>query len=164
MKITDGLFREVCKQVAKDYPEIEHNDMIVDNCCMQLVSNPWQFDVMVLTNLYGTIVSNILCGLIGGAGLLSGANYGPRYAIFEPGTRNTGTKLAGKNAANPCAMLSASADLLDHLGLSQHASLVRRGVHAAVNRDRVLTADVGGTATTDDVVKAVVDHIKAEVD
>merc|ERR1712012_154665 len=93
MKLTDGLFLKVATDVAKDYPHIEFNNMIVDNCCMQLVSNPWQFDVMVLTNLYGTIVSNLLCGLIGGPGVISRVNVGPRYAIFEPATRNTGSSL-----------------------------------------------------------------------
>ena len=78
MKKTGGLFLEVSKRVAKDYPDIEHNDMIMDNTCMQLVSNPWQFDIMILTNLYGTIVSNLICGLIGGPGILSGGNYGPK--------------------------------------------------------------------------------------
>jgi isocitrate dehydrogenase (NAD+) len=91
---------------------------------MQLVSNPWQFDVMVLTNLYGTIVSNLICGLIGGPGLTAGANYGPRYALFEPGTRNTGTKLAGQNNANPIAMLTASVELLKHLHLNRHAEVI----------------------------------------
>lgn len=75
-KLSDGLFLETSKRIAKEYPEIEHNDMIIDNCCMQLVSRPDQFDVMIMTNLYGTIVSNVVCGLVGGAGLLSGKNYG----------------------------------------------------------------------------------------
>lgn len=75
-KLSDGLFLETSRNVAKDYPEIQHNDMIIDNCCMQLVSNPHQFDVMNMANLYGSIVSNVICGLIGGAGLLSGKNYG----------------------------------------------------------------------------------------
>merc|ERR1712142_1279527 len=117
MKLTDGLFLATGQKVAKDYPDIECNHMIVDNCCMQLVSNPWQFDVMVLANLYGTIVSNLVCGLIGGPGVISGSNIGPRYAIFEPATRNTGSYLVGKNRANPCAMLNAGAALLNHLFL-----------------------------------------------
>lgn len=83
MKISDGLFLEVSREVAKEYPELEHNDMIIDNCCMQLVSNPGQFDVMNMTNLYGTIVSNVICGIAGGAGLLSGKNYGDSVSINE---------------------------------------------------------------------------------
>lgn len=127
---------------------------------MQLVSNPWQFDVMILTNLYGTIVSNLICGLIGGPGILSGANYGPRYAVFEPGTRNTGTKLAGTNTANPCAMLNASVDLLEHLHLDEHAQLIRSAINKTINEDKVQTVDLGGQATSMDVVQNIITHIK----
>ena len=127
---------------------------------MQLVSNPWQFDVMVLTNLYGTIVSNLICGLIGGPGVLSGGNYGPRYAVFEPGTRNTGTKLAGTNSANPCAMLNASADLLEHLQLDKHASLIRGGINKTLNEDRLFTSDLGGQATSIEVVQNILNYIR----
>jgi len=160
MKVTDGLFLEVSTRVAKDYPDIEHQQMIIDNCCMQLVSNPWQFDVMVLTNLYGTIVSNLVCGLIGGPGVISGSNIGPRYAIFEPATRNTGSKLIGKNRANPCAMLNAGADLLNHLGLKYHSDLIKTAVDNTVNVDLVHTEDLGGSATSMDVVQNVINHVK----
>merc|ERR1719400_2403613 len=161
MKVTDGLFLATGKNVAKDYPDIEHQQMIIDNCCMQLVSNSWQFDVMVLTNLYGTIVSNLVCGLIGGPGVISGANVGPRYAIFEPATRNTGTSLAGRNSANPCAMLNAGGDLLSHLGYTAQAELVRNAVWDTVNVAKIHTADLGGDATSQDVVHNVINHIKA---
>jgi len=160
MKVTDGLFLEVSKRVAKDYPDIEHQQMIIDNCCMQLVSNPWQFDVMVLTNLYGTIVSNLVCGLIGGPGVISGSNIGPRYAIFEPATRNAGVSLIGQNRANPCAMLNASADLLNHLGLKYHSDLIKAAVYETVNVDKVHTSDLGGSATSMDVVQNVINHVK----
>jgi len=160
MKVTDGLFLEVSKRVAKDYPDIEHQQMIIDNCCMQLVSNPWQFDVMVLTNLYGTIVSNLVCGLIGGPGVISGSNIGPRYAIFEPATRNTGSKLIGKNRANPCAMLNAGADLLNHLGLKYHSDIIKSAVDNTVNVDKIHTDDLGGSATSMDVVQNVINHVK----
>ncbi len=161
MKVTDGMFMQVAKRVSADYPELEHNNMIIDNCCMQLVSNPWQFDVMILTNLYGTIVTNLICGLIGGPGVISGANIGPRYAVFEPGTRNTGSSLVGMNKANPCAMLNASADLLDHLKLDYHAQLIRSAVDKTVNLDKIHTEDLGGQATSIDVVQNVLNHIKA---
>jgi len=160
MKVTDGLFLEVSKKVAKDFPDIEHQNMIIDNCCMQLVSNPWQFDVMVLTNLYGTIVSNLVCGLIGGPGVISGTNLGPRYAVFEPATRNTGSHLTGKNKANPCAMLNASADLLQHLGLQHQADLIKTAVYQTINVDKIHTADLGGEATSADVVQNVINYIK----
>lgn len=108
MKLSDGCFLETSRRIAKDYPDIQHNDMIIDNTCMQLVSNPHQFDVLLTTNLYGSITSNVICGLIGGAGLLSMRNYGEYYAVFETGTRSTGTAIAGKNIASPFAMLNAS--------------------------------------------------------
>ncbi|XP_045481396.1 isocitrate dehydrogenase [NAD] subunit gamma, mitochondrial-like isoform X2 [Harmonia axyridis] len=159
MKISDGLFLDTAKRVALEYPEIEHNDMIIDNCCMQLVSSPQQFDVMMMTNLYGSVVSNVACGLIGGAGLLSGRNYGDHYAIFEPGTRNTGTAIAGKNIANPIAMLSASVDMLEHLGHQLHADLIRGAMSKTISEDRIHTPDLGGTAKSTDVVQRIIDHI-----
>ncbi|CAG9759329.1 unnamed protein product [Ceutorhynchus assimilis] len=159
MKLSDGLFLETSKKIAKLYPEVEHNDMIIDNCCMQLVSKPHQFDVMIMTNLYGSIVSNVVCGLIGGAGILSGRNYGDHYAVFEPGTRNTGTAIAGKNVANPLAMLNASVDMLNHLGHKRHADLIQRAIYKTVSEDQILTPDLGGSAKSTDVVQRVIDHI-----
>lgn len=159
MKLSDGLFLETSKKIAKEYPEIEHNDMIIDNCCMQLVSKPHQFDVMIMTNLYGSIVSNVVCGLIGGAGILSGRNYGDHYALFEPGTRNTGTAIAGKNIANPLAMLNASVDMLNHLGHRQHANLIMNAMRKTVAEDHLLTPDLGGSAKSTDVVQKIIDHI-----
>ena len=159
MKLSDGLFLETSQNVAKDYPEIEHNNMIIDNCCMQLVSNPHQFDVMIMTNLYGTIVSNVVCGLVGGAGLLSGKNYGDHYAIFEPGTRNTGTAIAGKNIANPIAMISASIDMLDHLGHKQHSEVISEAVRKTICEDKIHTPDLGGTASSTEVVQKIIDYI-----
>jgi len=159
MKLSDGLFLETSKRIAKEYPDIEHNEMIIDNCCMQLVSKPHQFDVMIMTNLYGSIVSNVCCGLIGGAGIVSGKNYGDHYAIFEPGTRNTGTAIAGKNIANPLAMLNASVDMLNHLGHKQHADLIMNAMIKTVAEDQLLTPDLGGSAKSTDVVQRIIDHI-----
>ncbi|KAK7789198.1 hypothetical protein R5R35_014109 [Gryllus longicercus] len=160
MKLSDGLFLETSRKVAKEYPEIEHNDMIIDNCCMQLVSKPHQFDVMVMTNLYGTIVSNVVCGLVGGAGLLSGKNYGDHYAVFEPGTRNTGTSIAGKNIANPIAMLNAAVDMLEHLGHKYHAEIIYDAIEKTINEDRIHTPDLGGQATSIDVVQNIIKHLQ----
>ncbi|KZS16963.1 Isocitrate dehydrogenase [NAD] subunit, mitochondrial [Daphnia magna] len=162
MKVSDGLFLETCTEVAKEYPNIEHNNMIIDNCCMQMVAKPQQFDVMIMTNLYGNIVSNLACGLIGGPGLLSGRNMGPQYAVFEPGTRNTGQSIAGKNIANPIAMLNASVDLLDHLGLDYHAQMVGSAVNKTVNDDRIWTPDLHGQATSIDVVQNVIRNIQEQ--
>lgn len=162
MKVTDGLFLEIAKRVSRDYPKIEFQHMIVDNTCMQLVSNPWQFDVMLLTNLYGTIVTNLICGLIGGPGIISGGNFGDNYAVFEPGTRNTGTKLVGTNTANPCAMINASADMLEHLNLDYHSNLIKNAVNQTVNEDLIHTADLGGTASSTDVVNNIIEIIRKE--
>ncbi|XP_026478059.1 isocitrate dehydrogenase [NAD] subunit gamma, mitochondrial-like isoform X1 [Ctenocephalides felis] len=163
MKLSDGLFLEISRDVSKNYPNIEHNDMIIDNCCMQLVSKPHQFDVMNMMNLYGTIVSNVICGLVGGAGLLSGKNYGDHYAIFEPGTRNTGTAIAGKNLANPIAMLNASVDMLFHLGHNRHAHAIKTAIDKTINEDQVHTPDIGGHANSMDVVQAIKNNLKTSV-
>uniref|UniRef100_A0A8C5BY33 Isocitrate dehydrogenase [NAD] subunit, mitochondrial n=1 Tax=Gadus morhua TaxID=8049 RepID=A0A8C5BY33_GADMO len=115
MKLGDGLFLQCCREVASGYPDLQFDAMIVDNTTMQLVSNPEQFDVMVMPNLYGNVVSNVCAGLVGGPGLVPGANYGKDYAVFETATRNTGKSIAGRNIANPTAMLLASCMMLDHL-------------------------------------------------
>merc|ERR1712226_36911 len=163
MKLTDGLFLATGQRVAKDYPDIESNSMIVDNTCMQLVSNPWQFDVMVTTNLQGTIISNLVNGLIGGPGLSSGKNFGPDYAIFEPGTRNTGSGLVGANVANPCAMLRASVDLLRFLDMPEQASVVDKAITKTLSMDKIHTKDLGGTATSSEVMDNVIEHIKKQL-
>lgn len=160
MKLSDGLFLETCKQMALQYPDIKFEHMIIDNCCMQLVSNPHQFDVMVMPNLYGTIISNVICGLVGGAGLISGRNYGNNYAVFEPGTRNTGSTIAGTNVANPVAMLSASADMLEHLGHQAHCNMIRTAISKTIDEDMVHTKDLNGTAKSTDVVLNIIKHVK----
>lgn len=105
-----------------------------------LFRRPEQFDVMVMTNLYGSIVTNVVCGLVGGAGILSGRNYGDHHAVFEPGTRNTGTAIAGKNKANPIAMLNASVDLLNHLGHKHHANAISDAIYKTIVDDNIKTA------------------------
>ncbi|XP_065312246.1 isocitrate dehydrogenase [NAD] subunit gamma, mitochondrial-like [Dermacentor albipictus] len=160
MKLSDGLFLETCRQVARDYPDIEMNDMIVDNCSMQLVSNPSQFDVVLVPNLYGNIVVNLTCGLVGGAGVTSGRNYGDEFAVFETATRNTGTPLVGKNLANPVATLYAAVDMLKHLGLMEHAYVIRDAILKTINEHKVHTRDIGGSATTIDVVDSIVEEVR----
>lgn len=127
---------------------------------MQLVSNPWQFDVLVLTNLYGTIVSNLVCGLIGGPGLTAGRNIGPKYAIFEPGTRNVGKELAGKNMANPVAMMRAAEELLHFLKLDNHSKILGQSIDKTLLSDKVFTKDLGGESSTNDVIQAIVKNIQ----
>ncbi|KAH9425911.1 isocitrate dehydrogenase (NAD(+)) 3 non-catalytic subunit gamma [Dermatophagoides pteronyssinus] len=162
MKMADGLFLKVCTEIAKEYPDIEFNNMIIDNCSMQLVSNPNQFDVLLLPNLYGNILTNIACGLVGGPGITSGRNYGPTHAVFETGTRNTGKKVAGKNVANPIAMLNASVDLLDYLQLESCADIVRDAIYKAINIEKLHTLDMGGNAKTSDVVNFIIDEVNSQ--
>lgn len=163
MKITDGLFLSVGERVAKDYPDIKFNNMIIDNCCMQLVSNPWQFDVVILTNLYGNIVSNLVAGLIGGPGLIGGSNYGPQYAVFETGTRNAAQTLVGTKKANPIATLTASVEMLRHLGLDYHANVIKYAIDRTINFDKIHTPDLGGQYTADQVVENIIKYINQEI-
>uniref|UniRef100_H2UNL9 Isocitrate dehydrogenase [NAD] subunit, mitochondrial n=1 Tax=Takifugu rubripes TaxID=31033 RepID=H2UNL9_TAKRU len=154
MKLGDGLFLQCCREVASGYPDITFDSMIVDNTTMQLVSRPEQFDVMVMPNLYGNVVSNVCAGLVGGPGLVPGANYGRDYAVFETATRNTGKSIAERNIANPTAMLLASCMMLDHLKLNDYASLIRNAVLTTMNENRLHTPDIGGQGTTSEVVQS----------
>ncbi|TPP58311.1 Isocitrate dehydrogenase subunit gamma mitochondrial [Fasciola gigantica] len=159
MKLSDGLFLDTCSNVAKQYPNIEFDAMIIDNTCMQLVSKPQQFDVIVLPNLYGNIVGNIAAGLVGGAGLSSGVNLGLNNALFEMGTRNSGRSLTGKDIANPCAMLLTSADLLEYLGHSAESQVLREAIIYVLGVQRIRTRDLGGDSPTHAVVQAVTKRI-----
>ncbi|RTG84748.1 isocitrate dehydrogenase (NAD+) [Schistosoma bovis] len=163
MKLGDGLFLEVCSSMAKNYPQIEFNHMIIDNTCMQLVSKPQQFDVIVLPNLYGNIVGNVAAGLVGGAGLTTGINLGPQNALFEMGTRNSGRSLAGKNIANPCGMLLTSADMLEYLGHIKEAKLIRDSVVNVVGEQKIRTADLGGSYKTSKVIEAVLKSLRSQL-
>ena len=141
MKCTDGLFLHVAERVAKDYPDIEFDAKIVDATCMGLVMNPADFDVMVLPNLYGDIVSDLCAGLVGGLGLAPGSNIGARQAIFEA-THGSAPDIAGKDIANPTAMILSAAMMLDHLGEGAAATRVRRAVREVLAEGACVTADV----------------------
>ncbi len=132
MKLADGLFRRTVQAVAADYPTIEVNDMIVDNASMQAVSKPQQFDVMVMPNLYGGILSNIGAALVGGPGIVPGCNMGRDVAVFEPGCRHVGLDIKGKDQANPTALLLSGTMLLRHLGLDEHANRISRAVYGVI--------------------------------
>ncbi|XP_017568264.2 isocitrate dehydrogenase [NAD] subunit gamma, mitochondrial-like isoform X1 [Pygocentrus nattereri] len=160
MKLGDGLFLQCCKEVAAGYPDITFDNMIVDNTTMQLVSKPQQFDVMVMPNLYGNVVSNVCAGLVGGPGLVPGANYGKDYAVFETATRNTGKSIANKNIANPTATLLASCLMLDHLGLHDYASMIRKAILRTLSETRLHTADLGGQGTTSEVVQSIMKEVQ----
>lgn len=165
-KLGDGLFLQVASEMAKnEYPQIEFQSMIVDNACMQLVSRPQQFNggIALSLNLYGNIISNIVCGLVGGPGLVSGTNIGEKYAVFETGTRNTGTTLVGKDTANPTAFIRAGVDLLCYLGLNDHANLISDAMFKALTVRGLHTSDIGGSAKTHEVVDAVMENIEEQM-
>lgn len=159
-KLGDGLFLKVCKEMAEaDYKNIEFESMIVDNASMQLVSRPQQFDIMLMPNLYGNIISNIACGLVGGPGLVSGINAGEKFAVFETGTRNTGTALAGKNIANPTAFIRAAVDMLRYLGLESDAHRLSDALYATLTEQRLHTSDIGGSETTDRIIDSIKENL-----
>ncbi|HEY0309527.1 MAG TPA: isocitrate dehydrogenase [Luteimonas sp.] len=147
LKSTSGLFLKVAREVAAQYPDIEANELIVDNCCMQLVMRPEQFDVIVTTNLFGDIISDLCAGLVGGLGLAPGANIGTDAAIFEA-VHGSAPDIAGKGVANPCALLLGAAQMLDHLGQHDKATKLREAINATLEAGDSLTPDLGGTGTT----------------
>jgi isocitrate dehydrogenase (NAD+) len=153
MKLSDGLFLDCFRRVARDYPDIAADDRIVDAACMRLVMNPESFDVMLLENLYGDIVSDLAAGLVGGLGLVPGANLGPTAAIFEA-VHGTAPDIAGADRANPTALLLSAILMLRHLGLAEHADRVERALLSCL-AEGVRTRDVGGTAGTREFAGAV---------
>lgn len=161
MKLGDGLFLNTFRRVAEEYKSsgITTGDMIVDNTSMQLVGKPHQFDVMVMPNLYGNIVTNIGAALVGGPGVVPGANIGREYALYEPGCRHVAKDIAEQNKANPTAMLLSSTMMLRHLGLDTQADAIASSVYKVIQQGKVRTADVGGNSTTSDFTKAVLDQL-----
>ena len=159
MKLGDGLFLHCCEEISKLYPDIQYETMIVDNCCMQMVSKPQQFDVMVMPNLYGNIMTNLAAGLVGGAGLVAGEGYSQECIVFEPGVRLAYHELAGDDVANPTAMLLCAANMLDHASLSDHGDRVRKAVLSVLGAGKVKTKDLGGHATTRQFTAAVVQSL-----
>merc|ERR1712109_239109 len=159
MKLGDGLFLRSCEEISKLYPNIKFDTMIVDNTTMQLVSRPDQFDVMVMPNLYGNIITNVAAGLVGGAGLVAGASFSADLAIFEPGARHTFDEGVGRNVANPTAMLLASAKMLEHLGFEDKAVVLKGAVNKVLEEQKVKTRDLGGFASTQQFTAAVINNI-----
>jgi len=155
LKNTSGLFLEVARAVAREYEgTIEMNDLIIDNCAMQLVMKPEQFDVIVTTNMFGDILSDEISGLVGGLGLAPGGNIGSHAAIFEA-VHGSAPDIAGQGVANPSALIFAAAMMLDHIGEPDAGDRVRRAVVATIVADRVRTRDLGGTASTQEFGNAV---------
>lgn len=160
MKLSDGLFLECFYNVAKDYPEIESDDKIIDNCCMQLVMRPEQFDVLVLENLYGDIVSDLCAGLIGGLGLAPGANIGEQGAVFEA-VHGSAPDIAGQGIANPTAILLSATIMLRHIGENDAAQRIEKAMLDVFAEGKTFTRDLGGTAKTNEFARAIVERIQA---
>jgi len=158
MKTTSGLFLKTAREIALEYPEIICNEMIVDNACMQLVMNPHQFDVIVTTNLFGDILSDLCAGLVGGLGLAPGANIGTDGAIFEA-VHGSAPDIAGKGVANPSALLLAAAQMLDYLEQPEQAQRLRVAIRATLTAKDRLTRDLGGSAGTVEFTEAVISRL-----
>ncbi len=161
MKLSDGLFLESCRTVAQAYEgRIEFEDRIVDNMCMQLVQKPDLYDVLVLPNLYGDIVSDLAAGLVGGLGVAPGANIGTEAAVFEP-VHGSAPKYAGQNKANPTAMILSGVLMLRHLGYPEAAGRVERAVHEVIAEGTATTYDLGGPAGTSQFADAIIARLAA---
>jgi len=158
LKSTSGLFLKVAREVAARYPQIESTEMIVDNCCMQLVMNPEQFDVIVTTNLFGDILSDLCAGLVGGLGMAPGANIGGDCAIFEA-VHGSAPDIAGKNLANPTSVILAAIQMLEYLDMSDKASNIRNAITDVIATGDRTTRDLGGTHGTTDFTDAVLERL-----
>jgi len=160
MKLGDGLFLKCCQDIAKLYPRIQFDSMIIDNCTMQIVSNPHQFDVLVMGNLYGAIVDNVASGMVGGAGIVAGASYSADTVVFEPGARHTYAEAVGKNLANPTAVLLCAAEMLNHVNLQYHGRMVFNAVEKVLKGGKVRTKDIGGQSSSHEFTMAVISALQ----
>ncbi|MBS4008565.1 MAG: NAD-dependent isocitrate dehydrogenase [Clostridium sp.] len=161
MKMTDGLFLDAFREAAKKYPGIETDDIIVDNCAMQLVRNPAQFDCLVLPNLYGDIITDLCAGMVGGLGFAPGANIGDNCAIFEA-VHGSAPKYAGLKKVNPSAVLGSGIMMLRWLGETDAAERIDKAMNAVLAEGKRVTYDVGGTAGTDEYAQAIVDKMREQ--
>ncbi|WP_369790473.1 isocitrate/isopropylmalate dehydrogenase family protein [Rouxiella sp. WC2420] len=159
LKALTGIFLEAAREVAKEYEgRVEVDDMIVDACAMQLVLNPWRFDMLLCTNLFGDILSDQIAGLVGGLGMAPGANIGKDVAIFEA-VHGTAPDIAGKGLANPISLLLAAAMMLDHVGLQDKATRLRTAIYDVLNEDNVRTGDLKGSASTKEFTDAIIKRL-----
>ncbi|MFM5236123.1 isocitrate dehydrogenase [Aeromonas veronii] len=158
LKSTSGLFLEVAREIASHYPDIQSEEMIVDAACMNLVMYPERFDVMVTTNLFGDILSDLCAGLVGGLGMAPGANIGDGAAIFEA-VHGSAPDIAGKNIANPTSVILASIQMLEYLGMQDKAERIREAVRATIESCDRVTRDLGGTASTSEFTQAIIDRL-----
>jgi isocitrate dehydrogenase (NAD+) len=156
MKLADGLFLECMRRAHREFPEIEYNEMIVDNTCQQLVMRPETFDVLVMENLYGDIVSDLCAGLVGGLGLTASGNIGENGVAMFEAVHGSAPDIAGKNLANPIALILSGAMLLEHIGEDAVGHRIRHAVDTVLAEGSVMTGDLGGTATTTEITEAIV--------
>jgi isocitrate dehydrogenase (NAD+) len=159
MKLADGLFLRCARETAQQYPEIQYKELIVDNASMQLVIRPETFDILLLPNLYGDIVSDLAAGLVGGLGIVPGANMGEAHAVFEA-VHGSAPDIAGQGKANPTALMLSAVMLLTHLGETGAAHKLQSGIEAVYREGKSLTGDVGGMATTEEFTEAVIKAVK----
>jgi isocitrate dehydrogenase (NAD+) len=159
MKLSDGLFIRCCREVSQDFPEIAYKELIVDNASLQLVIRPEAFDILLLPNLYGDIVSDLAAGLVGGLGIVPGANMGERHAVFEA-VHGSAPDIAGQGKANPTALMLSAAMMLNHLQESGAAHTLRQAIETVYREGRHLTGDVGGDSTTAGFTEAVLRTMK----
>lgn len=159
MKLSDGLFLECCRRAAKEFPDIQYTEIIVDNCCMQLVRDPSQFDVLLLENLYGDIVSDLCAGLVGGLGVVPAANIGKDVAVFEA-VHGSAPDIAGRNIANPTALILSGVLMLRWLGESEAAQRVEQAVSDALADHSCVTPDLGGSATTTQFAESIIARLQ----
>ncbi len=160
-KLGDGLFLECCRRVARDFPEIAYEEIIVDNACLQMVLNPYRFDVLVMENLYGDLMSDLAAGLVGGLGVVPSANIGDDVALFEA-VHGTAPDIAGRNRANPTAMILSAVMMLRYLGETAAADRIERALLRVLADCRAVTPDLGGTATTTEMTDAVIRALQHE--
>ena len=159
MKLSDGLFLKCCREVAAEFSEIAYNELIVDNACMQLVMRPETFDLLVLPNLYGDIISDLTAGLVGGLGIVPGANIGDNHAIFEA-VHGTAPDIAGKGLANPTALMQSAVLMLAHLGEREASSRLQSAIQGVYAEAKHLTGDVGGKASTAEFTDAIIARLE----
>jgi isocitrate dehydrogenase (NAD+) len=158
MKLSDGLFLKCCREVAAEFPDIAYNELIVDNACMQLVMRPETFDLLVLPNLYGDIISDLTAGLVGGLGIVPGANIGDHHAIFEA-VHGTAPDIAGKGLANPTALMQSAVLMLAHMDERDASARLQNAIYQVYAEGRHLTGDVDGQASTAEFTDAVIGHL-----
>ena len=157
-KLSDGLFLESARKISQKYPNVGFGEILVDNCCMQLVQNPNQFDVLLLPNLYGDIVSDLCAGLIGGLGVAQGANIGKEYAVFEP-VHGSAPDIAGQNKANPTAMLMSAIEMLNYIGESEKAQKIKLALFRTLESG-IKTADLGGNTSCSEFTESIISNLK----